>query len=354
MSNENFNPLELLRNKFRYPFPTLKNPHADELQQITENHWIDGEYLWLYKNNPQIRKKYKKTLTAHIAAQWFPTAPIERFKPICRLMLWTLYNDDLYEEEEPENIEYVHTQSIAILNGEISARQSGIPLGNMLASLREELLQFIPQESILRFSGMISRYFDGLKTELEYKRNKKFPTVADCIALREDSICLYPFLQLTEVETGIVLPPEIHEHPVVRRLQALACHLVTFFNEVQSVVKDEATGSIYYNIVKVIQNEQGLSLEEACLEDLRLHNEDLKEFVTLQASLPDFGIWHEAVVNWVHYMSMVLSGWKNISTKLARYNAMEFPNTEELREKLNKRLPESKEINQTTPIFLNK
>ena len=329
------NTLELLNTHFKYPFPTLKNPNADYLQEITENQWIDGEYLWLYENNPDLRKKYKKTKTAHIAAQWFPTAPIERFKPICRLMLWTLYNDDLYEESEPNDIENVRAQSIAILNGKISATESTIPLGAMLTSLRQELLQFIPEESIFRFSQMINRYFTGLETELKYKKNKIFPTITECIALRENSICLYPFLQLTEVETGIVLPPEIHEHPVICRLQALACHLVTYFNEVQSVVKDEATGSIYYNIVKVIQNERQISLEEACLEDLRLHNEDLKEFVQLQASLPDFGVWQDAVVNWVHYMSMVLSGWKNISTKLPRYNAMEFPEVKELKEKLN-------------------
>lgn len=335
MNHDNFDPLELLNSQFRYPFPTLKNPHADQLQEITENQWIDGEYLWLYEQNPDLRKKYKKTKTAHIAAQWFPTASMERFRPICRLMLWTLYNDDLYEESEPEDIEFVHARSIAVLNGEITAAESGIPLGGMLASLREELLQFIPQESISRFTQMISRYFKGLETELKYKKNKMFPSVAECIALRENSICLYPFLQLTEVETGIILPPEIHEHPVICRLQTLACHLVTFFNEVQSVMKDEATDSIYYNIVKVIQHEKNISLKEACLEDLRLHNEDLKEFVKLQSSLPDFGIWQDAVVNWVHYMSMVLSGWKNISTKLGRYNAMEFPEAKELKERLN-------------------
>ena len=335
MHNENFNTLELLHKQFRYPFPTLKNPNAEQLQEITENQWIDGDYLWLYEQNPNLRKKYKKTKTAHIAAQWFPTAPPERFKPICRLMLWTLYNDDLYEESKPEDIEHVHIQSVAILNGEISAEDSRIPLGKMLASLRQELLQFIPEESIFRFTQMISRYFTGLETELKYKKHKVYPSVTECIALRENSICLYPFLQLTEIETGITLPPEIHEHPVIIRLQTLACHLVTFFNEVQSVLKDEATDSIYYNIVKVIQHEHQMSLKEACLEDLRLHNEDLKEFLELQASLPDFGIWHDAVVNWVHYMGMVLSGWKNISTKLDRYNAMEFPEPRELKEKLN-------------------
>lgn len=334
MNTENFNTLELLRKQFRYPFPTLKNPHAEQLQELTEKYWIDGEYLWLYEQNPDLRKKYKKTKTAHIAAQWFPTASLERFKPICRLMLWTLYNDDLYEECDPNDIGYVHAQSIAILNGEISAEDSGIPLGSMLSTLRLELLEFIPQESVSRFTQMISRYFTGLETELKYKKNKSYPSITECIALRENSICLFPFLQLTELETGIILPQEIHEHPVIIRLQTLACHLVTFFNEVQSVLKDEATDSIYYNIVKVIQHERQMSLKEACLEDLRLHNEDLKEFVELQSSLPDFGIWQDAVVNWVHYMSMVLSGWKNISTKLDRYTKDDFPGAAELKDKL--------------------
>lgn len=90
------------------------------------------------------------------------------------------------------------------------------------------------------------------------------------------------------------------------------------------MAKDEATDSIYYNIVKVIWHERQISLEEACLEDLRLHNEDLKEFISHQASLPDFGIRQDAVVNWIHCMSMVLSGWKNISTKLDRYNKSNF------------------------------
>lgn len=72
MNNEHFNTLELLHKQFKYPFPTLKNPNAELLQDITENQWIDGEYLWLYKDNPDLRKKYKKTKTAHIAVPMVP------------------------------------------------------------------------------------------------------------------------------------------------------------------------------------------------------------------------------------------------------------------------------------------
>lgn len=45
MNNENFSTLELLYKQFKYPFPTLKNPNAEQLQKITEDQWIDGEYL---------------------------------------------------------------------------------------------------------------------------------------------------------------------------------------------------------------------------------------------------------------------------------------------------------------------
>jgi hypothetical protein len=40
MSNENFNVPELLQNKFKSPFPTLKNLYADRLQEITDFHQI--------------------------------------------------------------------------------------------------------------------------------------------------------------------------------------------------------------------------------------------------------------------------------------------------------------------------
>ncbi len=311
---------------FSYPFPTLKNPFAEALQEITDNQWIDGDYLWLYKDDFATRQKYKKTKTAHIASQWFPTASQERLKPVCRFMLWTLFNDDKYEEGTPEQVRFIRQQSVSILKGEVSAAQSGIPLGSLLGSLREELLPLISEESMQRFTTAVDRYFMGLEHELEYKLKRVFPSVEECMAIRENSLCLYPFLELTDLETGIPLPAGINEHPVLQRLRTLAVRMMVYFNEVQSIIKDEATGSIYYNVVKAIQHSRNLSLEEACLEDLRIHNEALQEFIRLQQSLPDFGEWQDAVVNRVHYISMTLSGWKSVSSRLERYTSLQgFP-----------------------------
>lgn len=318
--------------RFRYPFPMLKNPFAEALQEITDREWIDKEYLWLYKDDPDTRQKYKKTKTAHIASQWFPTASRERLQPICRLMLWTLLNDDKYEEGTPEEIRFIHQQTVAVLKGSITAAASGIPLGGLLATLREELLAFIPEDSLQRFITALSRYFKGLEQELYYKASKTFPGIEECIDIREDSLCLYPFLELADIETGVLLPNEVLYHPVMLQLKSLAVRMMVYFNEVQSVIKDEATDSIYYNVVKVIQHNRNITLEEACLEDLRIHNEALQEFVRLQMSLPDFGEWQDAAVNRVHYISMTLSGWKAISSRLDRYNSLHgFPSAQAVR-----------------------
>ncbi|UGU17847.1 terpene synthase family protein [Sinomicrobium kalidii] len=326
------NVKKILQTEFRYPFPCFKNPYADTLQHITDNEWIDGTYLYLYKEDETIRKKYKKTRTAHIASHWFPTARQERFRAVCLLMLWTLYNDDMYEEITPEVLPFVRDRSLAVLSGEAAGETSGIPLGPLLASLREELLQHISPASYKRFVAMIARYFNGLEKELVYKADHRYPDIGECLAIREDSLCLYPFLQLTEIDTGIALPDEIHEHQVIKRLQALASRMMLLYNDVQSLVKDELTGGVYYNLVKVIENKKNISLEAACAEDIRMHNEDLKEFLMLQRNLPDFGEWQGAVVNWVHYISITLSGWKTVSFDLARYNTTTgFPSVESIK-----------------------
>jgi len=140
---------------------------------------------------------------------------------------------------------------------------------------------------------------------------------------------LYPFLELLDLETGLALPEEVHQHPVIRRLKALTVRMMVCFNEVQSFSKDEATDAIYYNVLKVIQHHGKLSFEEACRQIVHIHNEYLKEFQYLQHFLPDFGPWQDAVVNRVHYFSMTLNGWRSISSGLDRYNSLQgFPDAQ--------------------------
>lgn len=327
--------MQQILSRFQYPFPMLKNSHAEYMQYVTDTQWIDGEFLWIYENDPVTREQYKKTKTAHMVSQWFPTVNLERLRALCRFMLWTLYNDDMCEEITPAEIKVIQERSIAVLKGELTSAEAGIPLGGMLGSLRRDLLPYVSAQTFERYVTQLDIYFKGLMQEVIHKQKNTYPSLEECIRIREESLCLSPFLELTELETGITLPPEILDHPVMKELRRIATRMLVYFNEVQSVMKDEATNSIYYNVVKVIQFHQKISLEDACHEQLRIHDLELKEFIRLQSSLPDFGEYQDAAVNYVHYISLVLSGWKAVSSRLARYNSINgFPSAETARNSL--------------------
>ncbi len=319
------NVREILEKRFSYPFPDLISPHAVALQEITNNQWIDGELKCLLSEKD--RERYKRTNTGHISARWWPTTPtLAQLIPLGRFMLWSMYNDDMYEQSTPEEIRRVQACSIAILKGGMCARDAGIPLGAFLASLREELIAFIPQSSIIRFADKIEEYFDGVEIEALYKKARMFPTPGNQKIIRERVLMIRAFVENIEVETGVTLPPEVHMHPVIRQLSRLTCRITGYFNDVQSLLKDEATGDIYLNLVKILEHHLHITKQQALDEVIRIHDKELEEFLLLQHNLPDFGKWQQDVENYVHHMSLFLTGWQSVSLKeTQRYWEDGFP-----------------------------
>jgi hypothetical protein len=95
----------------------------------------------------------------------------------------------------PLEVKHVHGQSIAILNGDLIVEKADIPLASLLVSLREELLQLISAESLQRFVSALIGILTGWNRNLLTKE-KIFPTVEECIAIRENSLCLFLFWNL--------------------------------------------------------------------------------------------------------------------------------------------------------------
>src|SRR5690606_13656479 len=64
------------------------------------------------------------------------------------------------------------------------------------------------------------------------------------------------------------------------------------------------------NLVLVLQHEHDLSLEDAYAAAMQVHDRDLREFLSLQQALPDFGIHQNAVARYVGDMGLFLQGQK--------------------------------------------
>jgi Terpene synthase family 2, C-terminal metal binding len=315
--------------RLRYPFPTLVNPLAASIQEHTDRAWIDGE--WAGFVSPAVAKKFKAVRTGYMTSYFFPMATWDRLVPVARMMLFSLYQDDIHEGADPDRLRRLRQRTIAVAHGEITARQADVMLAPQIEKIRHEALQFIPAESVARWAADLDLYFDGLIAESTHLHNGTYPTLEQYKIIREKALMIHPFLALKEIETGVVLPDEIHEHPAVRRLKSLAVRLPGWLNEFQSYDKDTNAGMGAVNLINVLANEYDISVADARERAFGIHDEELAEFVRLQAELPDFGEWHDAVTNHVHHLSFVISGWRGVDRVIHRYDPEDFVDPAQLR-----------------------
>ncbi|MGN7863123.1 terpene synthase family protein [Chryseobacterium sp. 22458] len=206
----------ILRERFNYPFPDLISPFANRLQEITDNQWIDGELRDLIPAST--REKYKRTKTGFMFARWWPkTQSFERFLPLGRFMLWSMYNDDMYEMATPAEVRNAQRLSIAILKGETGPEESLLPLGYQLDAIRREFMYFIPSTSIDRFADTLNEYFDGVEMEVLYKKNRIFPSIGNLLNIRVRNLMICAFIETIEIQNEVTLPEDIYRHPTIKK-----------------------------------------------------------------------------------------------------------------------------------------
>lgn len=315
--------------RLRYPFPTLVNPLAAAIQEHTDTAWIDGEWAGFVPG--PVAQKFKTVRTGYMTSYFFPMATWEGLVPLARMMLFSLYQDDIYEGADPDRLRSLRRRTVAVAHGGMTAEQADVLLAPQIEKLRHEAAQLIPAESVARWAADLDLYFDGLIAEATHLRAGTYPALDEYKLIREKVLMIHPFLALKEIETGVVLPEEIHEHPVVRRLKSLTVRLPGWLNEFQSYDKDTESGMGTMNLINVLANEYHIPVAAARERAFAIHDEELAEFVRLQAELPDFGEWHDKVANHIHHFSFVISGWRGVDRVIRRYDREDFVDTTRLR-----------------------
>jgi hypothetical protein len=144
--------------------------------------------------------------------------------------------------------------------------------------------------------------------ETPYKLSKQFPTVNNLLLIREYSISMYPYGDPVEPSIGFIVPKHISKHPVILRLKMLMCRIMAIQNDFASLEKELLVDTEILNIVIVMRHQYKISLEEACAEAMSIHDNYIKEFVEIQNNLPDFGAFQKEIENFVHHMTLMISG----------------------------------------------
>ena len=312
----------------KYPWPYQVGPFSEDFHE-EERHWIDTDYDFM---SEATREKYKRHGLAQATSWMFPATPTrEKLRPIVRFMIWLTLYDDYHELCPVKELAGIRDHIMDVMMG-AHPQPDDIGLIRQVAACRDEFRPFVNDEWMERWTQSFYRYITyGLMEETPYKLDRQFPSLDNLLLIREYSISMYTYGEPVEPSIDFIVPKQFAEHPAIQRLKMLMCRIMAIQNDFASLAKELAVDTEILNIVRVIQHRHAVSLEEACQESMRIHDDYVKEFVALQHNLPNFSPLQKEMEKYVYHMALMISGlgaWYCYGTS-SRYSTLgAFPKPE--------------------------
>jgi hypothetical protein len=303
------------------PFPYAVSPYEAEAQKFINN-LISMSYTFYSEAD---RKKFQLYNLGGVATRTIPAFTHETgLLKHARFILWATVLDDYHESCNAQQIKQTGQRIVNILRGDKPAPDE-IAIYHQTALMREEMSS-INDDWYYRFIETVDFQVNyGMVVEASYRRAQSFPPLRDFMFFRECCLFMYPWIMWLEPAINFILPRHIDRHPVIMRLRALQVRIGCWQNDFFSLPKELTRKSEVMNLVLVLQHEHNISLEEAWMEALHIYDEDIKDFITLQSNLPDFGAHQEEVEKYVLHLSMMIGGLhKWYSEETPRYQSSEF------------------------------
>jgi hypothetical protein len=301
-----------------YPFPETSIPeHVERLKADAEN-WLDNDYTFLTDSE---RRLYKIANLAYTTIRMLPHAntSYERMKPAVRWMVVVTVSDDYYELSTRDEIKDAAERVRAILLG-ADPLPGEMVFFHQYAIMRDELRAFMPDEWMERMAKDMYEYLlFGIREMAAYTATGSLPNTAIYSIIREFDVAVIPFMNFVECEIDFILPKYVVDHPVIQRIRSLMGKIIGFQNDFYSLEKEAVRGASKTpcDLIRVMEKEYELSFEEACREALRLHDDCVTEFASLQSALPDFGSLNKDIENYSLYMGIGIQGlntWYHLDT----------------------------------------
>jgi hypothetical protein len=265
------------------PFPQKLNPHNMQAWPHTV------EWVKRFNLLPEKAISYFRTLDYHwLSAYAFPEANLEQLILVNDCMTAFYFFDKHWDDAKPEDLKSMQSSLLAALWGRPPGDTREGPLENALRDMRRRMLKFGTEAWMTHFCESLEAYFKACVWEAENKSNRQVPDVASYIRMREATGAVQPSFELAGVLGLVQIPPKMMEEPNIKRLNVLANHEITLFNDLISLEKEMRVGDMH-NLVFIIQNAKSCSLEDAMREAAKMHDDEVLEFLELEARLPSWG-----------------------------------------------------------------
>jgi hypothetical protein len=257
---------------------------------------------------------------ARYAARLYPDASPGDLRVLSALFTWFFLIDDECDRAsvpEPERVQALVGSALALLRGESGTRGLPGPLGSMLADAWREPQRRMPARWRLRFVAAVEHHLSGVVVEARNKARGHRPAVEEYVELRRATSAAYVAHTLIDFAGGRQPVSEsFYRHPAVRAFSRTGNDLLSWFNDVLSLERDQATSG-GHNLVLAVATERGVPMEEAAAVARERWHRTMQQFPALRAAVPPHGAVGRRYLDGVEHAVRGTIDW---SYESARYN----------------------------------
>jgi hypothetical protein len=298
--------------------PTL-NPYADLAKKATSD-WLRARGA-VNTHTIRLMEDMRPDLYGGYP---YPSANFEHLTTLTEfLTLWMLFDDlavegsDKYWREHGLSLE---DYTIALRGGPLSVRAD--PFLMAWGELGQRFAKQMSPAWCARLSVLFTDWLGATRREHEtysaLRREARLPDPELYLSIRMISVGVLPTFYFIEYAEGFELPAEVSEHPALSKLRALGTKLELLSNDLASLEKDLRNN--WPNMVTVLKEAENLSLREAVIRVVEMHNDTLQDFLKTEAQMPSFGAERDPFVSaYIKKMHYIVRGFAEFQLGAERY-----------------------------------
>lgn len=290
-----------------YPFPSATSEHA-EVVQVNTTKWSEQYGLG---NFDHLR-------LGHLAARTHPGMSVDALQIVADFQTWLFLRDD---KSDDNNEVLPYDRFYGVMEGGRTDHTDD-PMTIALENLLKRVRGFDP--SRVDYNSFVKAMVDHLEATVWESNNRKNSYVPDLKSYVRIRPVTGGLNIITELD-NIVEPTAnftVRNHSKVVRITDLSHRIPCWMNDILSLEKEVANGEVN-NLVLSVQKDGNLDLERALKRSEEIHNEDMKEFVSLSSDLPTFWNegWNVDLDRYVKVLQSRVQGVFDWTTESARYRA---------------------------------
>ncbi len=236
-----------------------------------------------------MRPNYREYTT--MSAYLFPRTSVERLVAVNLLMNLLYYIDDVYDRhrafgnEDTVRVMQVFQQAIAAFQTGATPTLSD-PIINVCLELHHHFGALTSQAWLARLIGSLTSHLTSSLVDAETVKHNGRLSINQYLTLRDHDSGMQPTIDIIEFAANIYLPDSLLQHAYLQRMRTATARIGGLMNDLFSYAKEVVALGSEFNLISVMMDDLGCTLDEAIDYAIDLLNTYIKDFEVAEKEMP--------------------------------------------------------------------